>query len=357
MAPQSHRTRHRTRIATSQLELPLGRQGASHDLAYYIGMAKVFAAYHKRWPTEDSTREEFRAARVPDYDGQRIDRELRFPGPELEADPAYRALRERCLLDGAREGVSLAALDPRYRTVLQQDDVDELFDTIALPGRAQAGAVRYASGAPAHGPQELTLQLGEALRARALERAGLDADDPRVLALGFSVRVQAGEALKAFIERIDGAHPLPGERLADHYLLDAGDDGLLTLRYQLRAGGRYAGRFEVGQLTARLAAAYDADPQLARLRGSPAPDKPPAPALPAAPEPNSIAELREQLAMLAPDGQGLSLPIQELSRFADIRRLLGKEGALYDTKAQRFEFEEGVDPAAVLRRLLDGDAS
>jgi len=357
MAPQSHRTRHRTKIATSQLELPLGRQAASHDLAYYIGMGKVFAAYHKRWPTGESTREEFRAARVPDYDGQRIDRELRFPGPDLEADPAYRALRERCLLDGAREGVSLAALDPRYRTVLRQADVDELFDTIALPGRAQAGAVRYATGVAAHGPQELTLQLGEALRARALKRAGLDADDPRVLAHGFSVRVQAGEALKGFIERIDGAHALPGERLADHYLLDAGDDGRLSLGYQLRAGGRYAGSFDVDRLIGTLAALYAADPQLAQLRHSRAPGKPAAPAIPAAPEPDSIAELREQLAALVPDGQGLTLPIQALSRFADIRRLLEKEGALYDTKAQRFEFDEDVDPAAVLRRLLGGGAS
>lgn len=357
MAPQSHRTRHRTKTATSQLELPLGRQSASHDLAYYIGMGKVFAAYHKRWPTEDSTREEFRAARVQDYDGQRIERELRFPGPDLEADPAYQALRERCLLDGAGEGVSLAALDPRYRTVLQQADIDGLFDTITLPGRAGAGAVRYATGVPAHGPEELTLQLGEALRARSLGRAGLDADDPRVLAHGFSVRVRAGGLLKGFIERIDGAHPLPGERLADHTLLEAGDDGRLTLKYQLRAGSRYAGRFDVDQLAARLAAIYAADPQLAQLRGSPTPGKPEAPAIPAAPEPNSMAELREQLAMLEPDGRGLTLPIQELSRFADIRRALEKEGVLYDTKAQRFDFEEGVDPAMVLKRLLDGGAS
>ena len=357
MAPKAHRTKHRKEVSTSQLELPLGRQSASHDLAYYIGMGKVFAAYHKRWPTEDSTREEFRAARVQDYDGQRIDRELRFPGPDLEADPAYRALRERCLLDGAREGVSLAALDPRYRTVLQQDDVDDLFDTITLPGRAAPGTVRYATGVPAHGPEELTLQLGEALRARSLGRAELDANDPRVLAHGFSVRVQANDALKGFIERIDAAHPLPGERLADHYMLDAGDDGRLTLKYQLRAGGRYAGRFDVDQLSARLAAIYAADPQLNQLRGTPVPDKPAAPAIPAAPAPNSIAELREQLAMLEPDGQGLRLPIQELSRFADIRRALEKEGALYSTRAQRFDFDEGVDPAAVLRRLLDGGAS
>jgi hypothetical protein len=352
MAPKAHRIE----VAASQLELPLGRRSASHDLAYYIGMGKVFAAYHKRWPTEDSTREEFRAARVQDYDGQRVDRELRFPGPDLEADPAYQALRERCLLDGASEGVNLAALDPRYRTVLQHEAIDSLFDTITLPGRAAPGAVRYATGVPAHGPEELTLQLGEALRARALGRAGLDPNDPRVLVHGFSVRVQAGDALKGFIDRIDATHPSADERLADHYLLDAGDDGRLTLKYQLRAGSRYAGRFDADRLSARLAAIYAADPQLAQLRGSPAPDKPAAPAFPPAPEPDSIAELREQLAMLEPGGRGLTLPIQELSRFADIRRALEKEGALYSTREQRFDFEEGVDPAVVLKRLLDGGA-
>lgn len=39
---------HRTQVSASQLELPLGRYGVVHDLAYYIGICKVFAAYHKR---------------------------------------------------------------------------------------------------------------------------------------------------------------------------------------------------------------------------------------------------------------------------------------------------------------------
>jgi hypothetical protein len=351
MAPK----RHRTRVSTSQLELPLGQQGEAHDLAFYLGLCKVFAAWHKRWPHADSTREEFRAARIQEYDGQRLDRELRFPGPALEADPAYRALRERCLAEGGDGGVDLDALDPRHGSILDGQEIGELFDTMALPGQAAPGAVRYATGVPAHGHEELTLQLGEALRARALRRAGLDPDAPRVLARGFSVRVQATGALKRFIERSAAPGPGADGRLADHYLLEAGDDGRLTLKFQLRAGGRYAGRFEVEPLTAALAALYAADPQLARLRGSTAPSRP-APAIARAPAPQSIDELREQLAMLEPEGHSLRLPIQRLSRFADIRRALEKAGAIYSTKRQRFDFEEGVDPAVVVNRLLGGGA-
>ncbi|WP_020655102.1 hypothetical protein [Massilia niastensis] len=344
-------------VSKPQLELPFGQQGAARDLSYYIGLCKVFAAYHKRWPTADSTREEFRAARLQEYDGQRIDRELRFPGPELEADPAYRELWERCLADGATDGVSLSALDPRYRTVLRESDIADLFDTIALPGRAGPGAVRYATGVPAHAHGELTLQLGETLRARALRRAGLDPDAPRVLANSFSVRVQATDALKAFIDRIGVRHPPAHERLADFYLLDASDQGRLYIKYQVLAGVRYAGRFDADRLARTLASIYAADPNLAALRDTTAPSKPAAPGTPAAPAPHSEEEFREQLAMLAPEGQSLRLPIQHLSRFADIRRALEKAGGLYSTSKQQFDFEEGVDPAVVVERLVNGGAT
>jgi hypothetical protein len=343
---------HRTQVSTSQLELPLGKPGAVHDLAYYIGIGKVFAAYHKRWPTADASREEFRAARVKEMDGRRIERELRYPAPALEADPEYQALRERCLLDGMGEGVTLEALDPRYRTVLSESGIAGLFASITLPVRAGPDTVRYATGLPAHAIDELTLRIGQGIAMRALAGAGFDPQDPRALARSFSVRVQANDELKSVIERI-GIHRSSSEgRLADHYLLDAGEDGRLTVRYQLLAGGRYAGRFDVGQLGAQLAAVYAADPELAQLRGAGAPRMPALPPIPAAPAAGSVEELREQLAMLQPEGQSLKLPIQALSRFAEIRRLLEKAGGEYRAAVQRFDFEEDMDPAAAVGQLL-----
>lgn len=344
---------------TAQLELPLGRQGAVRDLSYYIGLGKVFATYHKRWPTLESTREEFRAARVPDYDGQRIDRELRHPAPDLEADPAYAALRERCLADGMPEGVNLATLDPRYRTVLDEGAIAALFDSIVLPRPGDPGEVRYATGVPAHGPAELTLHVGDAIRAQALRRAGLDPADTRMLAAGFSVRVQASEALKDFIDRIGqaGMHGAADAHLADDYLLDASDGGRLYLRFQLLSGRRYAGRFAVEDLVRTLAGVYRADPVLAELRTATPPQAvPAAPVLAAAPAPDSDEELREQLAALEPQGSSLLLPIQALSRFADIRRALERAGGLYVVQRQRFDFDEDVDPADVVARLLSGGA-
>jgi hypothetical protein len=347
---------HRTQVSINQLELPLGPTGAVHDLAYYIGICKVFAAYHKHWPTADASREQFRAARVRDVDGRRIERELRYPAPELEADPEYQALRERCLLDGMGEGVSLEALDPRYRTVLLETGIAGLFASISLPVRAAPDAVRYATGLPAHANDELTLRIGQGIAARALALADFDPQDPRVLARSFAVRVQANDELKSVIDRIGVHRPLLDVRLADHYLLDAGEDGRLTVRYQLLAGGRYAGRFDLGQLSDKLAAVYAADPVLADLRGSEAAETPSVPAIAAAPAPGSVEELREQLAMLQPEGQSLKLPIQALSRFAEIRRLLEKAGGDYRAAGQRFEFEEGVDPADVVARLLKDGA-
>lgn len=285
----------RTPASTSQLDLPFAQapnasdptHGPAHDLAFYIGLCTLFAAYHKRWPTLESTREEFRSARVPEYDGQRIERELRFPSVELEADPAYQALREHCLADlgdavaGANAGegegaderidqrVGIAALDPRYRDILAPDEVAELLDTLTLPAQAGAGTVRYATGLPAHAEDELTLRPGESLRAQALARAGLDPANARVRARAFALRVRATPALRSFLERIGMASlplPLPAqERLADRYLLAADDRGWLFIQYQVLAGARYAGRFEVEQMIDRLAGVYAASEELTRL--------------------------------------------------------------------------------------------
>ena len=345
---------HRTQVSTSQLEQPLGKSGEVHDLAYYIGLGKVFAAWHKRWPTADASREEFRAARVKDVDGRRIERELRYPAPALETDPEYQALRERCLLDGMGEGVSLEALDPRYRTVLSESGIADLFASIALPVKAGPDTVRYATGLPVHAADELTLRIGQGIAAQALAAAGFDAHDPRVLARSFSVRVRANEELKSVIDRIGIHRPALDARLADHYLLDAGEDGRLTVRYQLLAGGRYAGRFDVKQLSAKLASVYALNPELAQLRGAETPDMP---VIETAPAPGSIEELREQLAALQPEGQSLKLPIQALSRFDEIRRLLEKAGGDYRPTRQQFDFEEYIDPADVLRQLLKSGAS
>jgi hypothetical protein len=347
---------HRTQVSTNQLELPLGRPGAVHDLGYYIGICKVYAARHKHWPTVAASREEFRAARVRDMDGRRIERELRYPAPELEADPEYQALRERCLADGMGEGVTLEALDPRYRTVLLEAGIAGLFASITLPVKAGPDAVRYATGLPAHAPDELTLRVGQGIAVQALEAAGFDPQDPRVLARSFSVRVQANDELKSVIDRIGIHRASLDARLADHYLLDAGEDGRLTVRYQLLAGGRYAGRFDLRQLSAKLAEVYAADPVMAELRGAEPAAIPSVPAAPAAPVPGSIEELREQLAMLEPEGRSLKLPIQALSRFADLRRLLENAGGDYRASGQRFDFEEGVDPADVVARLLKDGA-
>jgi hypothetical protein len=129
-------------------------------------------------------------------------------------------------------------------------------------------------------PGELTLHIGDAIRAQALKLAGLDPDDMRVLAAAFPVRVQAGNELKDFIDRIGVRKPGTCGPLADDYLLDAGDDGRLFLAFQLRSGRRYAGRFAVGQLTRKLASVYRADPMLAglgatALPGHPRPRPPP----------------------------------------------------------------------------------
>ncbi len=263
MTPKPRRSK---AASTSQLDLPFVQPETLRNLAYYLGICTVFAAYHKRWPTPESTREEFRAARIAEYDGQRLERELRFPGPALEADPAYQALRERCLADDPHAEVGISALHPVYRETLRDDDVATLFDSITLPGNAGPGAVRYATGLAAHAHDELSLRLGAAVRAQALVLAGLDPDDAMVRAKAYSVRVRATGELTSFMDRIGMPLPPVPESLADHYLLEADDRGRLTIRYQLREGSRYAGRFDLQRLTERLASAYAASPELARLR-------------------------------------------------------------------------------------------
>jgi hypothetical protein len=331
-------------VDPSQLGLPFGQAGPAHDLSYYIGICSVFATYHKRWPTIEATRDEFRAARVLGYDGPRLAREIRFPGPELEADPAYRALRERCRAEGIDDCLNLAMLDPRYRSVLPDDAIAGLLDSLTLAGDVATAGVRYATGMAAHAPGELTLHCGEAIRAGAVAAAGLDPLDPGVLRQTFSFRVQANEELKQFIDRTGMLYRSGDGPLADHYRLDAGDDGRLTVQYRLLAEGRYAGRFDVAGLTARLAGMLAARPDLARAGGAMEADVEPA-------APRSDDELRRQLRMLVPEGASLKLPIQALSRLPDIARMVEEAGGVYRPRKQQFDFPGGVLAADVLARL------
>jgi hypothetical protein len=344
-----------TTASQPQLPLPFVQQAAIRDLSYYIGLCKVFAAYHKRWPTASSTRGEFKAARIPGYDGDKINRQLRLPDVDLEADPAFQALRNRCFAEGA-EAVDVGALDPRYRLILVEQDIVSLFDTISLIGRAGPDDVRYATGVPAHGLAELTLRPGEEIRARALEQVGFDPGDPRTVAYGYSVRVKANDELKAIMERIGVHHPATHERLADMYLLEASDEGHLDIKFQLLAGRRYAGMFDVDLLVRKLASVYAASTDLASMPCGAQRELPPSLSALAMPAPDGDAELHEQLVMLEPEDGALKLPIQKLSRFADIRRLLEREGGIYCVRTQRFEFEEGTDPSLVVARLLSDGA-
>lgn len=338
-----------------QLALPFARAEDVRDLAYYLGLCRLFAAYHKRWPGEASTRAEFRAARVSHYDGRRINRELRNPGPALAVDPDYRELRERCEAEGLPGGVDLDVLDPRFRTVLSEQDIAALFDTMTLPESARPGELRYATGLAAHTETELTLRTGENIRAQALRQAELDTHDPRVLARTFSARVRATDELIAFIHRVSGKPPASPEWLADRYLLEADDGGRLYLRNTVRAGSRYAGTFRVDSLVQRLAAILTIHPDLAELRSTAAPDGA-SPIVTGASARHGDEELHDQIAMLEPEGVSLKLPIQELSRFADIRRMLEKAGGIYRANRQRFDFDDGVDPATILSRLINDEA-
>jgi len=337
--------------ATPQLGLPFVQQGPAHDLTYYIGICTVFAGYHKRWPTPQATREEFRAARIPGYDGRRLAREVRFPGPALAQDPSYQALQERCRAEGIDDGVDLAMLDPRHRSVLQDKDIAELFESLALAGDAGAGCVRYATGTAVHGPDELTLHCGEAIRMRAVEAAGLDALDPRVLRQTFSIRVQANDALKQFIDRVGLAYRSSDGLLADHYRLEASDDGRLSIRYQMVEGSRYAGRFDVARQTARLADMLAARPDLARADGRKDAARARNAAV-AAPRVGCDEELLRQLRTLTLDGCSLMLPIQALSRLSDIMLIVQEAGGVYRPRQQRFDFPDNTAAVDVLAHLL-----
>jgi hypothetical protein len=268
----------------------------------------------------------------------------------LEADPAYQALRDRCRAEGKADGVDLAMLDPRCRSVLQDEAIEDVLDSLALPGQAAPGTVRYATGMAAHAPGELTLDCGEAIRTRAAQAARLDPLDPAVLRLLFTVRVRANDALKAFIDRTGMTYRAADGPLADHYRLEADDDGLLHIRYRLLAGGRYAGRFDVGRLTARLAAALAARPDLAREKGQP--DEAPPPAVFRPDGTDGDDELRRQLRILTPEGASLKLPIQALSRLPDIRRAVEQAGGVYRPRRQQFDFPDDIAAADVLARLL-----
>lgn len=90
------------------------------------------------------------------------------------------------------------------------------------------------------------------------------------------------------------------------------------------------------------------------MHGAVSPDWQASAPIPAASVRCADEELHEQLTMLEPEGHSLKLPIQQLSRFADIWGGLEKVGGIYRVNPQRFDFEDRDVPAAIVDRLING---
>lgn len=94
------------------------------------------------------------------------------------------------------------------------------------------------------------------------------------------MRVPTTDALKAIVERIGTRHPAGHERLADLYPLEADDQGHLDITYQLLAGRRYMGMYDIDHLTRKLASVCASAPDLGRLPGDMATSLPTDPHVP-----------------------------------------------------------------------------
>ncbi|RLM49312.1 SAM-dependent methyltransferase, partial [Halobellus sp. Atlit-31R] len=66
--------------------------------------------------------------------------------------------------------------------------------------------------------------------------------------------------------------------------------------------------------------------------------------------------LEQELALLTVIDGRLQLPKQQLVHYDDISRLMGKAGGRYVGGRKQFAFDEGIDCADLLRRLVAGES-
>lgn len=291
-----------------------------------LGMCQEFKRHHGSWPRVTASSEDFAAAGVHGVSGADIERALRTQSNGLAEDPDYAEMRSLAFLRGGWD-VSISFIDPEYCKRMPDEQLARLVDSLHLEGSAQGRSLDASTATIwLHLPIETGWRTGH------------------------SARVPVTEELIAYVGLSGLIYGNDLATIRERYYLQVVPNGRLYVKYQTILGSRYVGTISPEKLEGlrqRLVS------QAEEIRtGATAPSA--SASAKAAPAPVALTIAQELALMTVVDGK-LQLPKQQLAHYDDISRLMGKAGGRYVTGRKQFVFDEGIDCADVLRRLVAGE--
>lgn len=288
-----------------------------------LGYCQEFKRHHGRWPRVTSTADDFLAAGMQGLSGADIERMLRTSSNGLADDPEFQDIRRLAFANGGWD-VNIAFIDPEICRRMGDAGLQRLVDSIHVPRQPdERTAMRPADSVWVHLPLESNWRTGH------------------------SAYAPVSEDLIEYIEARGLVYGSAKAAIPAEYYLEVIPNGRIYLKYIRILGSRYVGTVsdeQLEQLRARLIAEAAAE----RARQSAA-----APAVALVP---ANLTIEQELALLSVSGSKLQLPMQQLQHYDEISQRLGKAGGRYVTgRHKHFAFDEGVDCADLLRRLVSGE--
>lgn len=292
-----------------------------------LGFCEEFKRHHGRWPRVTDGDEQFQQAGMQGLSGAAIERVLRKSSNGLANDPEFQEVRSLAFANGGWD-VSIQFIDPELCRRMPEAQLERLVDSIS---------VRTERGVSTAGAAESRMYVS--LPIEANWRTGQPAYAP-----------VSGELLDYIGARglVYGNSPAS---VPQEYYLEVVPNGRFYLNYKRIIGSRYVGTVSperLEQLRERLVSES--------LRERTAGPRAGARAVAAAPAlaPAQLT-LSQELALLTVVDGRLQLPKQQLRHYDDISRLMGKAGGRYVTGRKQFVFDEGIDSADLLKRLVAGE--
>lgn len=288
-----------------------------------MGMCQGFKRHHGTWPRVTASADDFAAAGVHGVSGADIERALRTQSNGLAEDPDFAEMRSLVFLRGGWD-VNISFIDPENCKRMPDEQLARLIDSLHLEGSPQGLALDAAR------PTiwvDLSLETG--------------------WRTGHSARAQVSDELIAYVGLSGLIYGNDMATIRDRYYLQVIPNGRLYMKYSTILGSRYVGTISAEKLEGlrrRLVG------QAEQIRAGAAPA-----AKSAAPAPVALTIAQELALMTVVDGK-LQLPKQQLAHYDDISRRLTNAGGRYVTGRKQFVFDEGIDCAAVLARLVAGES-
>jgi predicted RNA methylase len=290
-----------------------------------LGYCEEFKRHHGRWPHVTATEADFLAAGMHGLSGSQIERALRTSSNGLDEDPEFRMIRYLAFANGGWD-VNIQFIDPEHCKRMPGGRLQRLADSMHVHPAVDRPAAPRPAG-------HIWVQLPVESKWRT----------------GHSTYAPVSEELIDYIEARGMIYGSDLATIQNEYFLSVIENGRIYLKYNRIIGSRYVGTMseeQLGQLRARLVEEGEA------AREAPAVTSRPGAA--AAPAPARLT-VEQELALLIVDGAKLQLPKQQLQHYDEISRRMGKAGGRYVTGRRQFVFDDGVDCADLLRRLVAGE--